>query len=1088
MSEYTIRVRRYTSPTAPAEVIRGASAEFGVGKDEAATLTLTVSERIAGSLPTPFYAGVEVRNGSRWVKPRNDLFVFHKRGGDAKDASKVKQLVGVLYVADRAAQQKLDPAAFGAADIKWPGATPGAVMADILTRLPATGIARNFTPAVDSAGGAWLPTDLADHTAPRLASIKSVLDAMTASAFCTWWSEGTQLVLRLPTVGEYRPNIDFTSPANSVRVDEDTAETASKFYIETDTDVGTQVETRPELGAGPREAIVTVAGATTADIARRMAMPLIDAASKKRIQIVVSIDAAKLPARPFVDFNVGDDFDIHGGRYRLVHMQVSKGEATKVQLTFGEIFRDLVARLAGRTASLTIGGQGNTVGAPLPATGSAPAAKPAIPTAPTLMSDLGQVVVTWDGLLVTGKPPASVVGVVAEAAPAPSGPFTRVTPDFGKGPMPFAPALVEVPTGGTVHVRLRALNTKNVLSEPSAVATVVVQAIGAPDIDGAVMGAIQAAAVAANAAQNTADGKTTISPNAPTLADGNGKPAGALWWRKTGLTVDALWEWSGGPGGSWISRKYAEAVLGQVNIGTGTYGELDGVRLTAASIATPQLLVGNYTNLLDNPQFRQGLKGWQSGGSGTWSVGDVGGSWRYCAQVNVTGSWVTLGGPRITCDPGDEFYVSAGIYDPAAGAGGAAQVMVYFRDADGNDIESHAVQQTAASTWSTVSRSVKAPSGTKTAQMLLNVAGRGSGTVTFGLPQMVRKVDANLVVDGGIYARHLQATEIWADAGFFNQARANVLSVGALTGITITGSVVRTAASGKRVQLDTVGLRAYNDSNLLTASLTADNGGLVLSGPLSTAMGGSRAILNGNRLNFYNDLGQPSGWFGDDGNGGLAVRMASPANSRRITVSDVFGIEMSGDVHIGGLYVFDWSGSSSRLVRDGGGYLDLGYDSTSGYLRSLDLYDRTYTAAANLHVTGTGTLGRATSLKSAKLDVETQDIPDPLAVLNITPRTWTDRGSVERAVAEGYDDPDKRVRPFGAVVEEVLPYAPYVVMRDLDGAPDGLAYDRLAIALIPALRNFAERISALEGAPAPEWATPPVYDDTATWAAIKGAA
>lgn len=176
----------------------------------------------------------------------------------------------------------------------------------------------------------------------------------------------------------------------------------------------------------------------------------------------------------------------------------------------------------------------------------------------------------------------------------------------------------------------------------------------------------------------------------------------------------------------------------------------------------------------------------------------------------------------------------------------------------------------------------------------------------------------------------------------------------------------------------------------------------------------------------------------------------------------------------------------SRQNASGGAYahLILGTDSSSPLLRSVEIYNRTYTGSANMYVTSEGTLGRSTSLKEHKLDVESQEITDPLAILHITPRTWLDKGAVERAIADGYDDPARRVRAFGAVVEEVAPHAPYLVTTNADGAPDGLAYDRFGVALIPAMRWLVEQIADLRGEPAPAWTSAPEYDDADAWAAL----
>ncbi|WP_053352696.1 hypothetical protein [Leucobacter musarum] len=59
---------------------------------------------------------------------------------------------------------------------------------------------------------------------------------------------------------------------------------------------------------------------------------------------------------------------------------------------------------------------------------------------------------------------------------------------------------------------------------------------------------------------------------------------------------------------------------------------------------------------------------------------------------------------------------------------------------------------------------------------------------------------------------------------------ASALASNAIDGKVITGALIRTAASGQRVQIDTVGIRAFNSSGSETAVLTATDGGLRLTG------------------------------------------------------------------------------------------------------------------------------------------------------------------------------------------------------------------------------------------------------------------
>ncbi|WP_405376001.1 MULTISPECIES: hypothetical protein [unclassified Microbacterium] len=532
MSDLKARVWLHSNPTTPKRVLLGATIAFTSILDEAAVLTATVPLALADDLPTPFYASVELRAaGGDWYSPRNDLFTFRERTVNEKDPARFADFTGRLYVADRLEGNLIGPTIATEGSVTWNAASAGGVIADIMTRVPGHGVARNFTPAVDSAGVSWPSADIDDKTAQVYSSTASIMAALTKGGYCTWYGQGTELRLLVPGNGATRKTL-LTEGAESVSVTESVADTASIFFVVTDTDVPVQTVTRAELGAGPRAAVVTVAGATTPDIALKMATPLIDAASRVRRQVTITFDAGKLPARPFLDFQLGDDFDVQGRTLRLVSVQITSGENTKVQLTFGEIFYTLAAKLAGRTASLTLGTGGTTIGRPLPATGSAPAGKTGAPNVPQLRSHLSMVFVRWDGMLTTGKPGASFETVVVEAAAAAGGPWFRVGQDFTRGEAVFPAEQVGVQLDQNVYVRLRSVNTKGVLSDPSGVAVVKVAGIALPDVAGDITDAIQNALNAAIKAGVTADGKNRIVVSLLTPVAPEGVPfrQGDLWY------------------------------------------------------------------------------------------------------------------------------------------------------------------------------------------------------------------------------------------------------------------------------------------------------------------------------------------------------------------------------------------------------------------------------------------------------------------------------------------------------------------------------------------------------------------------------
>lgn len=89
--------------------------------------------------------------------------------------------------------------------------------------------------------------------------------------------------------------------------------------------------------------------------------------------------------------------------------------------------------------------------------------------------------------------------------------------------------------------------------------------------------------------------------------------------------------------------------------------------------------------------------------------------------------------------------------------------------------------------------------------------------------QIIASLDAGKITSGVIAADRIGS----------NSITTAKLESTAIDGMTITGAVMRTAASGQRLQLDAVGLRAFNASGSAVATLLSSGGNLSLNGGLS---------------------------------------------------------------------------------------------------------------------------------------------------------------------------------------------------------------------------------------------------------------
>nr|WP_257215630.1 hypothetical protein [Bacillus pumilus] len=156
----------------------------------------------------------------------------------------------------------------------------------------------------------------------------------------------------------------------------------------------------------------------------------------------------------------------------------------------------------------------------------------------------------------------------------------------------------------------------------------------------------------------------------------------------------------------------------------------------------------------------------------------------------------------------------------------------------------------------------------------------------------------------------------------------------------------------------------------------------------------------------------------------------------------------------------------------------IGRDSTGPRIYSNAIYKRTYSSAANLYITGAGTLGRVTSASKYKMNIE--DLPSDRyeKVLDLIPKTWYDKQAVEeysKALSEGNEEvalnendiPHVERIPgliaedvYNAGLKEFVSFGP----PDANGNREieGLMYDRIYVLLIPLVKNLKKRIEILE--------------------------
>ena len=321
----------------------------------------------------------------------------------------------------------------------------------------------------------------------------------------------------------------------------------------------------------------------------------------------------------------------------------------------------------------------------------------------------------------------------------------------------------------------------------------------------------------------------------------------------------------------------------------------------------------------------------------------------------------------------------------------------------------------------------------------------------------------------------------------------------------ITSTVIASIDAGKIVSGIITGIEYYNGSGTFhvtpAGALTASSA--TITGTINAQTGyfggygttgnywsiGSSGITGvGSATITAGQINGSSIYIGSSGQ--FQVDAAGNLNASSATIT--------GTVHASSGTIGGWTITGSQLQGFGGTYLDssAGTIFTDGLISTLGnigangtITGTTGLAGGTLAIAGTANmngllynLGHATTTNAAnvymnpssslialvtsseryKVEILSETIPLD-SVMTLAPKTWIDKAEFE--ANENSSNGLKRI--LGVIAEDV---AQIPVLKDLlvnyneQGQPDSVNYDRVAVALIPLLKDHETRLAKLEGA------------------------
>ena len=317
------------------------------------------------------------------------------------------------------------------------------------------------------------------------------------------------------------------------------------------------------------------------------------------------------------------------------------------------------------------------------------------------------------------------------------------------------------------------------------------------------------AAAAARTLAITADNRVNVSTAEPTTGDATGRPTGALWWRFQGTELVGLWRLTNT--GTWEPLPLSRTLIPQIDIGAGTFGNLDGARMAARTVVAGSLAVGDESNLVPNGTGDWGVKGgWLTHANLTFEGTDK--PTAIAGVVKGPASTFSAPGESLAsagwqCEEGEQFYIEMWVKASKANS------RMYVELKDQNDANAVSVANpndgslyagnaanpmsnlTVPTTWTKyVSLATALPGVRKmrVSKIEFNHTNGSERTAVQSIAIRVRRRNKSVLIeDGAVLARHVGAQQIEGNHVKANAIETNHLKTGLITAEKMALGVMR---------------------------------------------------------------------------------------------------------------------------------------------------------------------------------------------------------------------------------------------------------------------------------------------------------
>ena len=285
-----------------------------------------------------------------------------------------------------------------------------------------------------------------------------------------------------------------------------------------------------------------------------------------------------------------------------------------------------------------------------------------------------------------------------------------------------------------------------------------------------------------------------------------------------------------------------------------------------------------------------------------------------------------------------------------------------------------------------------------------------AGTIT-GSQLVANTITASQIATGTITATQIAAGTITATEISSSYVYAGTINASQINAGTLTGFLVQTSSGSTSVSMDATynAVRFKNSGSYVGAIVPLSSNGIIMHyGSTPDGSGGTR----------------PQMYVG-------STVVSLQADTSNIVSASTAGVSLTGSTNLNGstYAVGNRTGTTSTA--------NTYFNSSTGYW--------TYT----------------TSSQRYKVEIQPQDIPLD-SILALQPKSYIDKNEYE----ENGNKSDGLQRLLGLIAEDVIQIpviGEMLANRNEEGQPESVNYDRVAIALIPLLKDLNDRITKLEG-------------------------